>query len=40
METLSNEQSETFCDVTHCHMCEKPFASDDTRVCNHCYVTG
>jgi len=40
METLSSEQWDTFCNATQCHVCEKPFASDDTRVCDHCYLTG
>ncbi|KAL6420761.1 hypothetical protein ACFW04_013874 [Cataglyphis niger] len=31
--TLSHEQWETFRSATHCHIWEKPFAPDDTRVC-------
>ncbi|KAL6419575.1 hypothetical protein ACFW04_013726 [Cataglyphis niger] len=40
MVTLSHEQYETFRSVTHCHICEKPFAPDDTRVRDHCHLTG
>jgi len=40
METLSNEQWETFRNGTQCHMCEKPFASDDIRIRDHCHLTG
>jgi len=29
---------EKFNSATHCHMCEKPFAPDDTLVCNHCHL--
>jgi len=31
---------EKFNSVTHCHVCEKPFAPDDTRVRDHCHLTG
>ncbi|XP_018345109.1 PREDICTED: uncharacterized protein LOC108750260 [Trachymyrmex septentrionalis] len=31
METLSKEQWEAYRSATRCHICEKPFASDDTR---------
>ncbi|XP_025162454.1 uncharacterized protein LOC112590375 [Harpegnathos saltator] len=40
METLSKEQWETFRNATLCHVCEKSFAKDDTRVPNHCHLTG
>ncbi|XP_050447449.1 uncharacterized protein LOC126849549 [Cataglyphis hispanica] len=40
MVTLSHEQCETFRSATHCHICEKPFAPDDTRVRDHCHLTG
>ncbi|XP_050456463.1 uncharacterized protein LOC126854112 [Cataglyphis hispanica] len=40
MVTLSHEQCETFRSATHCHICEKPFAPDDTRVRDHCHSTG
>jgi len=37
METLSSKQWNTFCNATQCHVCEKPFASDDTRIRDHCH---
>ncbi|XP_011869853.1 PREDICTED: uncharacterized protein LOC105563134, partial [Vollenhovia emeryi] len=40
MQTLSKEQYEKFNSTTHCHICEKPFAPDDTRVRDHCHLTG
>jgi len=40
METLSSEQWETFRSAMQCHVCKKPFVSDDTRVCDHCHLTG
>jgi len=40
METLSSEQWDTFYNATQCHVCEKPFASDDTRVRDYCHLTG
>ncbi|KAG5342008.1 DPOM polymerase, partial [Acromyrmex heyeri] len=36
METLSKQQSS----ATRCHICEKSFASDDTRVRDHCHLIG
>ncbi|XP_036144452.1 uncharacterized protein LOC118646224 [Monomorium pharaonis] len=40
METLSEEQLEAYRSVTQCHICDKPFASDDMRVRDHCHLTG
>jgi len=37
---FTREDWEKFNNATHCHMCKKPFAPDDTRVRNHCYLTG
>ncbi|KYN16525.1 hypothetical protein ALC57_11209, partial [Trachymyrmex cornetzi] len=31
---------EKFNSVSHCHVCEKPFTSDDTRVRDHCHLVG
>jgi len=31
---------EKFNSTTHCHVCEKPFAPDDTLVRDHCHLTG
>jgi len=39
METLSKQQWEAYCSATRCHICEKPFAPDDTRVRDHCHLT-
>ena len=38
MEMLSKEQWEAYRSATRCHICEKPFASDNTRVCDHCHL--
>ncbi|KYN37224.1 hypothetical protein ALC56_08411, partial [Trachymyrmex septentrionalis] len=40
METLSKEQWEAYRSATRCHICEKSFASDDTRVRDHYHLTG
>jgi len=40
METLSKQQWKAYCSATRCHICEKPFAPDDTRVRDHCHLTG
>jgi len=39
MEMLSKQQWEAYCSAMHCHICEKPFAPDDTRVHDHCHLT-
>jgi len=31
---------EKFNSATYCHVCKKPFAPDDTRVQDHCHLTG
>ncbi|KYN30380.1 hypothetical protein ALC56_15307 [Trachymyrmex septentrionalis] len=38
MERLSKEQWEAYRSATRCHICEKPFASEDTRVRDHCHL--
>ncbi|XP_026825441.1 uncharacterized protein LOC113561963 [Ooceraea biroi] len=40
MVELTRDEREKFNSSTHCHICEKPFASDDTRVYDHCHLTG
>ncbi|XP_036148432.1 uncharacterized protein LOC118647498 [Monomorium pharaonis] len=40
METLSKEQLEAYRSATRCHICDKPFAPEDTRVRDHCHLTG
>jgi len=40
MGALSREQLEAHHNVTHCHICEKPFRPDDTRIRDHCHLTG
>jgi len=40
MVDLTFEEWEKFNNATHCHICEKPFAEDDTRVRDHCHLTG
>jgi len=37
---FTRDNLEKFNSATHCHICEKPFAPDDTRVRDHCYLTG
>jgi len=39
METMSKQQWEAYCSVTR-HIYEKPFSPDDTRVHDHCHLTG
>ncbi|KAL6418932.1 hypothetical protein ACFW04_011683 [Cataglyphis niger] len=40
MTPLTADEQERFRDVTNCHVCEKPFESGDTRVRDHCHLTG
>ncbi|XP_072750087.1 uncharacterized protein [Anoplolepis gracilipes] len=37
---LTREELEKFNSATQCHICEKPFVEDDTRVHDHCHLTG
>ncbi|XP_067205324.1 uncharacterized protein [Linepithema humile] len=40
MANLTREESEKFHSAVNCHVCEKPFAPEDTRVRDHCHLTG
>ena len=40
MVNLTFEEIEKFNSATNCHICEKPFAPEDTRVRDHCHLTG
>jgi len=40
MGALSREQWEAHHNATYCHICEKPFTPDDTRIRDHCHLTG
>nr|XP_012219810.1 PREDICTED: uncharacterized protein LOC105670709 [Linepithema humile] len=40
MADLTPEESEKFRSSATCHVCEKPFTPDDTRVRDHCHLTG
>ncbi|KAM0726697.1 hypothetical protein ACS0PU_007881 [Formica fusca] len=40
MVNLTRDEREKFHSATHCHICEKPFEQDDTRVRDHCHLTG
>ncbi|XP_067210017.1 uncharacterized protein [Linepithema humile] len=40
MADLTREESEKFHSAVICHVCEKPFAPEDTRVRDHCHLTG
>ncbi|XP_067208480.1 uncharacterized protein [Linepithema humile] len=40
MADLTREESEKFRSTAMCHVCEKPFTPDDTRVRDHCHLTG
>jgi len=37
---LTPEESEQFRSAAKCHVCEKPFGPEDTRVRDHCHITG
>jgi len=37
---FTRDDLEKFNSVTHCHVCEKLFAPEDTRVCDHCRLIG
>jgi len=37
---LTRDDYEKFNSATHCHICEKPFAPDETPVRDHCHLTG
>ncbi|KAJ8912381.1 hypothetical protein NQ315_014749 [Exocentrus adspersus] len=39
METLSFEQEINYETATHCHICNKPFTSNDIKVRDHCHLT-
>ncbi|RLU21773.1 hypothetical protein DMN91_006149, partial [Ooceraea biroi] len=39
MENLTREQEVAYHSATHCHICEEPFAQDETRVRDHCHLT-
>ncbi|RLU21807.1 hypothetical protein DMN91_006183 [Ooceraea biroi] len=40
MRDLTPEQCEELRDAARCHVCGKPFATGDTRVRDHCHLTG
>jgi len=40
MTDLTPEESEQFRSVAKYHVCGKPFGPEDTRVRNHCHLTG
>jgi len=40
MVDLAPEEWEKFHHATQCHICEEPFVEDDTRVRDHCHLTG
>src|SRR5580765_6235981 len=40
MVNLTSDEWEKFHSATHYHICEKPFEQDDTRVRDHCHLTG
>ncbi|XP_036146615.1 uncharacterized protein LOC118646876 [Monomorium pharaonis] len=37
---FTRDEWENFYSATHCHVCEKPFAPNDTRARDHCHLTG
>ncbi|XP_076301197.1 uncharacterized protein LOC143219181 [Lasioglossum baleicum] len=40
MDELTERQELNFQTATHCHVCEQPFSSSDTKVHDHCHFTG
>ncbi|XP_011700257.1 PREDICTED: uncharacterized protein LOC105457338 [Wasmannia auropunctata] len=40
MANLTRDDWVKFNSATDCHVCEKPFAPDDSRVRDHCHLTG
>ena len=40
MADFTQDDWEKFNSAAHCHVCEKPFAPDDTRVRDHCHLSG
>jgi len=40
MADLTRDELDRFNSATHCYVCEKPFAPDDSRVRDHCHLTG
>ena len=40
MADLTREEAEKFYSAANCHVCEKPFGLEDTRVRNHCHLIG
>src|SRR5436190_19777869 len=40
MQPLTLQEAHSFVNATHCHVCEKPFESDERRVRDHCHLTG
>jgi len=40
MADLTPEESEQFRSASKCHVCEKPFGPENSRVRDHCHLTG
>ncbi|XP_071650009.1 uncharacterized protein [Temnothorax longispinosus] len=40
MADFTRDEWKKFNSLTQCHVCEKPFAPDDTRLRDHCHLTG
>ena len=40
MADLTREETDNFHSAANCHVCEKPFGLEDTRVRDHCHLTG
>ncbi|RLU21144.1 hypothetical protein DMN91_005517 [Ooceraea biroi] len=40
MVELTRDEREKFNSATQCHICKKPFVPDNTRVRDHCHLTG